>query len=138
MEAVNDVKPEKERDLQSRVLDGNFLKSIDDRRIGDEQQRADLACANVGLDHFRFHELREVEELIELAHLFVERHPRQQFVHSAIDRRRLCIARQASGSCHYWQVKQDHHERDTGAEQYSEELLLHGSGHNRIVAYCRD
>jgi hypothetical protein len=76
MEAVNDVEAEEQRDLQSRVLDRDSLKPIDDRGISDEQQGADRPCAYVGLNLFRLHELLDVEELIELAHLLLDRHLR--------------------------------------------------------------
>jgi len=70
-EAVDDVEPEDERNVQARVVDGEMLETIDLDGVGDEEEGADLALADL-LIHLGG--WSEAEELVELTELFFGSH----------------------------------------------------------------
>lgn len=81
-EAMNDVKSEEERDVKAGVLHGEMLEAVDLVGIGDEEERADVACLDACFDRLRG---AKEEELIELSELLLHSHLMEEGLDTLVD-----------------------------------------------------
>ena len=85
--AVDHVEAEEQRDLQPRLLDGQVLGLVDVPRPADVEERADQARAGSGRGARRgpATSFGDAVELLQLADLLLEGHPREQLVDPPLD-----------------------------------------------------
>src|SRR5439155_6284971 len=90
--AVNDVERKDERDVQARLVDGDALEAVDSRGASDVEGRPEQPSADQIDVLGPKVALSQTIELLKLAELFLDRHPRQEVVDAVLDVVRLGAA----------------------------------------------
>ena len=83
--AVNDVEREDERDLQARLFDSRTLENVHLRRPSHVQGRAEQSLSREVQVFVTVAAIGLAVELLELAELLLDRHPRQERFDAAFE-----------------------------------------------------
>ena len=75
---MNHVEGEDERDLQARLFDGRTLERVHLRRPSDVQRRAEQSLSREVQVFVTVAAIGVAVELLQLAELLFDRHPRQE------------------------------------------------------------